>query len=143
MTIPYYILSVVPSLKHDENAENLISVITTTYAGEKFKFIITPPESFTSYEKLVMPFDKTTWIVLLVTFLIAFFIILMVNRLPKKRNVVYGVNVQMPGYNIVSVFFGIGQTQLPSTNFPRFILIFSSFFVSYFAPLIKVFSTNS
>lgn len=98
--------------------------LTTTYSEEQFKFVITPPDSYTSYEKLLMPFDKTTWIFLMITFLCAFITILYINRLSRNaQNLIYGENVKMPGYNVVSIFFGMGQTQLPVANVPRFILM--------------------
>lgn len=98
--------------------------LTTSFYEEQFKFIIPPPESYTSYKKLTMPFDTTTWIILLVTFLVAFITIVIVNRLSTSAQIlVYDVNVKMPGYNVVSIFFGIGQTQLPSSNHPRIILM--------------------
>lgn len=97
---------------------------TTTFAEEQFKFVITPPKCYNSYEKLLMPFDRTTWILLILTFIIAFIIITIVNQSPKKiQNIVYGEKVQSPGYNIVSIFFGIGQVRLPDSNFPRIILM--------------------
>lgn len=94
------------------------------FREENFRFIITPPDSYDSYDKLIMPFDLTTWVLLLATFLFAFIVIMIVNNLPRDiRNVVVGTNVQMPGFNIVSVFFGMGQTQLPTAVFSRFILM--------------------
>lgn len=98
--------------------------LTPTFLRESLQFIITPGEPYTSYEKTVKPFDRTTWFLLIGTFSFSFSIVFIVNRMPRRIQViVYGLNVQMPGYNIVSIFFGIGQTQLPSAIFPRCILI--------------------
>lgn len=107
--------------------------LTTTYSEEKFQFIITPAESYSSYEKLTMPFDKTTWICLILTFLGAFVTIKTVNLLPNVvQHLVFGSNVKMPSYNVVSIFFGIGQTQIPAANFPRTILMFFIIFCLIF-----------
>lgn len=106
---------------------------TPIYIRQSYKFIITPSESYDSYDKITMPFDKTTWIFLIVTFMLAIVIIIILNHTRKHIQVtVYGEGVQMPVYNIISIFFGIGQTVLPSANFPRFILVLFIFFCLIF-----------
>lgn len=121
---PCQTIQIEPSLKlSTEHFSPPFSIETTAFSEEKFGFIITPPNSYGSYEKILMPFDLITWILLFSTFLLAFVTIMIVNNFPcELQNVVYGVNVQMPSYNVVSIFFGIGQTQLPENNFPRIIL---------------------
>ncbi|CAG9806618.1 unnamed protein product [Chironomus riparius] len=103
--------------------------VTTTFSQIDMIFMITPSQKYTNFEKMVMPFDCLTWIFLFTTFFAAFFVIFFVNRLSMKYQVIlYGEGVKMPAFNIVGTFFGIGQTRLPMSNFPRMILIFFVYF---------------
>ncbi|KAG5671926.1 hypothetical protein PVAND_002094 [Polypedilum vanderplanki] len=98
--------------------------VTTTYTEETYRLIITPPGSLSSYEKLVMPFDKVTWILLSLTFLITFIVIKVVHRKSKKiQNIIFGEKVCAPAYNVVGILFGIPQPSLPKNSFARFILM--------------------
>lgn len=111
-------------LKRSFSEENWSEHVTSPYKHECFRIIIPPPESYTSYEKLLLPFDVITWILFLLNFLFAFQIILIVNFMPKWiQNLIYGENVRMPSLNVVRAFFGIGQTRLPKKYFPRVLLI--------------------
>lgn len=82
-----------------------------------------PPEPYTNYEKMVLPFDDTTWLYLGITFGFAFVTIFIINLLPSFiKETVYGKEVKMPSFNVVGTFFGIGLTRLPGNNFARIIL---------------------
>lgn len=95
--------------------------------------LVTPAEAYTPYEKLFLPFDVQTWILLSVTFVITFLVILIINRLSKStQQIVYGHRVKNPFMNVVSIFFGISQTRLPIESFPRFILVLFIFFCLIF-----------
>jgi hypothetical protein len=99
--------------------------ITSVFNHVHWNLISTPSEKYTNYEKMVMPFDDDTWYYLFITFGVAFFVVFIVNKMPKKyQDLIFGSGVKMPAYNIVGTFFGIGQTTLPKANFPRIILIF-------------------
>jgi hypothetical protein len=109
------------------------SHLTSTYTEEIYRLVITPSDSYTSYEKLAMPFDKTTWVLLGLTFGAAFAVTVIVNKQSRWiQDIVYGKNVRMPGYNIVSIFFGIGQSKVPMSNFPRIILLLFIWFCLIF-----------
>lgn len=87
-------------------------------------FLVTPGELYTSYEKLVLPFDYWTWFFLLLSFLIAFTAINCINRLPKFfRTKIYGENVKNPALNVVSTFFGSTQKKIPIGGVARFLLV--------------------
>jgi hypothetical protein len=97
---------------------------TYPYERDELVVIIPPGKLYTNYEKLYLPFDFTTWWFLIATFSGAFLLILIVNLMPQIiKDMFYGENVNMPAWNVVSAFFGIGQTRLPSGNFARFILM--------------------
>jgi hypothetical protein len=98
---------------------------TAAVASKPFTMMITRGEPFSPWEKLLLPFDRTTWWMLVMTFGIAFSVILLVNRAPKKLQIViYGRAVTTPAYNVVGTFFGVSQSRLPQTNFPRMVLMF-------------------
>jgi hypothetical protein len=93
---------------------------TQSFRFTEFYYLVSPNDFYTNYEKLLMPFDLATWVLLWMTFGFTFVVIFIVNKMPKKfRVAVYGDRVNMPTYNAVGVFFGIGQTKLPKENFSR------------------------
>lgn len=102
-----------------------------------FQIMITamysPPMPYTNYEKMILPFDAPTWFFLCLTFGLAFLSIFLMNLLPSSwRDIVYGKNVNMPSFNVIGTFFGIGQTKLPDNNFGRIILMSFIFFCLIF-----------
>lgn len=85
---------------------------------------VSPPQLYTDYEKMILPFDEETWIYLIIVFGGAFFGIFLINHLSKNvKDIVYGRNVKMPSFNVLGTLFGIGQTKLPENNFGRIILM--------------------
>jgi hypothetical protein len=109
-----------------ENIHQLVEQksIVPYYSSEKLVFVITPTPLYTNYEKLFMPFDFITWILILFVFAIAFLVILIVNSTSKSIQIlVYGKDIKVPSYNVVGTFFGAGQIKIPEANFPRIILM--------------------
>jgi hypothetical protein len=103
--------------------------MTTTFFDAEFGIFVTPSEFYTNFEKLLLPFDTTTWILLLVTFLVISGVIFLMKFIPKKiKKIFIGSGNKTPGFNVVRIFFGIGQTRLPDESILRFILIFFVFF---------------
>lgn len=89
-----------------------------------FIFMVSAPEPYTNYEKMLLPFDTLTWYYLLGVFCAAFIGIFFLNLTPAYfRDLVYGRNVNMPSFNVIGTLFGIGQTKLPDNNFGRIILM--------------------
>ncbi|KAG5668377.1 hypothetical protein PVAND_016317 [Polypedilum vanderplanki] len=81
-------------------------------------------ELYTPYEKLLLPFDFDTWMLLIFTFTSALSIIFIINRLTKPiQQIVFGKKVQTPSLNVIGTFFGIGQLREPENNFGRLLLI--------------------
>ncbi|XP_070490016.1 uncharacterized protein [Chironomus tepperi] len=97
---------------------------TTLFYEETVSFMLTPPEPYTAYEKLFLPFDAATWILFVVIFIYAFLSVLVINLLSKgAQDVVYGTNVKTPYFNVIGTFFGVSQLKLPEANFPRILLM--------------------
>lgn len=81
-------------------------------------------EIYDSYEKLILPFDTETWILLGISFAIGVFIILFVKiRHINWKNIVFGSFVETPIFNMVIAFFGQSQNVLPGLNFARYLMI--------------------
>ena len=107
---------------HFELANPMLRM-TNAFTDFKCHVYVTPADAYTPYEKLLLPFDTETWILLLVTFAMTILIILIINRLSKRmQDVVYGRQIETPIWNVTSIFFGVSQTKLPTENFSRFIL---------------------
>ena len=84
--------------------------------------VVPPGELFTSWEKLLMPFDRPTWMMNGIVFAVAFVSILFV-KLSKSTSVhefIIGSNVTTPSLNVIAIFMGIGQILLPKRNVSRF-----------------------
>ena len=88
-------------------------------------FIVPPGESFTSWEKLFLPFDDATWMWLGITFAIAFLVIIFIKltRSTSMYDFVIGSNVATPYLNVIGIFMGIGQIRLPQRNISRFLFM--------------------
>ncbi|CAG9810325.1 unnamed protein product [Chironomus riparius] len=107
--------------------------ISNAVVNTKTFMFVTPADKYTAYEKFVLPFDSLTWILLGTTFMLTFMSIMMINLTSKAtRNLVYGHKVTNPIWNVISIFFGISQTKLPTKNFSRFILVLFIFFCLIF-----------
>ena len=102
---------------------------TLTFFENRVKLLVTPGEPYNIYEKLLLPFDEATWICLMITFLIAFFTVFVINLFSEKvRELFYGKGVRTPTLNIMSTFYGISLNVVPQRNFPRILLmVFISF----------------
>lgn len=97
--------------------------VTTVFAQFNDIIIITPGELYTPYEKMILPFDKMTWIFLIVTFTVTFTIILFCNLLSKRiQHVLFGINAT-PMLNVLRIFFGLALVKLPTRNFSRILIM--------------------
>jgi len=91
---------------------------------KSYKFIIPPGELYSGWEKLVLPFDIPTWILVAITFAAGLLTIQVIYRFPMfVRNFVFGRDVSTPTLNIFIAFYGLGQFVLPGRNFARFLLM--------------------
>lgn len=98
--------------------------ITSTFTESVDSIIISPAESYSSYEKIFLPFDATTWWMIAMIFMSAFTVIFTVNFMSKsKKFLFYGQNTKMPALNVARIFFGVAQARTPRESFPRIILL--------------------
>ena len=84
-----------------------------------------PGEVYTSWEKLLLPFDWQTWICLGLIFAVAFLVILLikVSKASSMYDLVIGSNVTTPSLNVVAIFMGMSQVLRPQRNVARFMLM--------------------
>jgi hypothetical protein len=94
------------------------------YMSFSERFYIPQSKEYSGYEKLLFPFDRYTWNMIMFVFAAAFVTIFIVNRLTTNiRNLVFGENVEHPATNVMGHFFGLGQIVLPRKSFARFLVM--------------------
>lgn len=99
--------------------------VITRVARDFELFIAIPPgEEYSSYEKLLLPFDEATWMWITITFTSAFAVIFVMKFVRLDiASLVIGKSVTTPALNVFRVFFGISQVQCPGRNFARYHLM--------------------
>ncbi|KAG5668781.1 hypothetical protein PVAND_016707 [Polypedilum vanderplanki] len=96
-------------------------------------YLVTQNDLYTNYEKLLMPFDLITWILLTIVLFLTFCIIFVSYLCPRKfQMLVFGEGIRNPSYNALGVIFGIGQLRLPHKFFNRVILLIFLWFCLIF-----------
>jgi hypothetical protein len=130
----YNIIEQYPIVKFKLNAfYHEIGSLTKLYFDSNFLLAATPSEFYSDYEKLWLPFDDFTWILLLLTFLAAFLVIFVAKYVTNSvKSLIIGREVLTPALNVLQVFFGISQMKLPAASVPRFILMMFIFFCLIF-----------
>lgn len=103
--------------------------VTSAFQNAKMYLVLSPPQKYSNWEKVLLPFDETTWMLILITFGTALSLTFIANNLPRKlHDKLFGFGVQVRAYNILGTFFGIGQLNLPLEIYARIILISFVFF---------------
>lgn len=94
-----------------------------------FTFVVTRGLPYTPMEKFLLPFDDSTWILVLLITFIAYIVILIVSHLSiNTQHFVFGRRIRYPYFNVLQTFFGVSLSRLPGRNFARF---FMTAFVLY------------
>ncbi|KAG5668094.1 hypothetical protein PVAND_016049 [Polypedilum vanderplanki] len=107
--------------------------MSETLGTTDFYYLVTLNDLYTNYEKLLMPFDFSTWILLTIVLLLTFGVIFISYLCPRKiQKLVFGEGVQNPAYNALGVIFGIGQLRLPHESVNRMILLIFLWFCLIF-----------
>jgi hypothetical protein len=133
------------------NRKELYYQYSEPYGVFEFYYLVTENDLYTNYEKLLFPFDVTTWILLLITHGLTFGCIFGLHLCPRWiRQIVFGRGEQImkkkhflnntlkfsginrPAFNALGIFFGISQFRLPRESFCRFILLLFIWFCLMF-----------
>ncbi|KAG5679497.1 hypothetical protein PVAND_009061 [Polypedilum vanderplanki] len=89
-----------------------------------FYFLVSYNDLYTNYEKLIFPFDYTTWILIFLTYGLTFGSIIVLRYCPRwLKKKFFGEGINNPAYNALGIFFGISQMRLPNESFCRSILL--------------------
>ena len=120
MTNDSYDLKIGPRMLYGFDNPSSYSIYSTADVA-----IVPPGEPFTSWEKLLMPFDWMTWMWLGIVFAVAFLVIFLIqlSKSTSMYDIVIGLNVMTPSLNVVAIFMGIGQILLPHRNVSRFMFM--------------------
>lgn len=101
-----------------------LSIFTPPLRYAYLTFVVSPGQQYTPFEKLILPFDETTWILIIVTFVIGYLTILIVYQFSKNvRDAVFGENIRDPSLGLAQIFFGIGLIRTPGKFFSRFLFM--------------------
>jgi len=85
---------------------------------------IPPGESLSSFEKLFRPFQNVVWIFLLVTFASGFIVIALISQQREEvKAFIFGASNRTPYLNMITIFVGGSQHNLPKRNFARSLLM--------------------
>ncbi|KAG5671309.1 hypothetical protein PVAND_001514 [Polypedilum vanderplanki] len=112
---------------------NLDFCYTLPFTDVEYFYLISYNDLYNNYEKLLFPFDATTWLLLLLTFGLTFITILVLRFASQYiRTIIYGKGVKTPGFNAIIIFFGISQIKLPNESICRFVLLLFIWFCLIF-----------
>lgn len=97
--------------------------MTNYFVSQRTYIVVTPDKPYTSFEKFLLTFDKSTWILLIVVVFATFFTILILNRSSlRAQDFVDRHRINNPFFRTISILFGIPQAHFPVQNFTRIIL---------------------
>jgi hypothetical protein len=87
--------------------------------------VVPPGKAFTSFEKLLLPYDLDVWKLFALTFVIAFGVIFVLNgfRNFSVANFIFGDRATTPALNVFAIFMGITLTAIPKRSISRFLLM--------------------
>jgi hypothetical protein len=97
-----------------------------TYVTEMHprKIYIPPGEVYGDYEKMLLPFDTSTWIAIVLTTVVSIVTILVIKLKPVIiQNIIFGENNRSPFMNFISILLNGSQVTNMSGNAPRIFLL--------------------
>jgi hypothetical protein len=121
-------LRIYPSMfRHIRGFLGMITTPPIKY--DYFTFMVSRGVQYTPFEKLLLPFDLPTWIMVIITFAIGFLTILILYQCPRNvQQFVFGTYNEFPSLSLTQIFFGIGLIRTPNRNFARYLfMIFSMY----------------
>ncbi|KAG5669524.1 hypothetical protein PVAND_017411 [Polypedilum vanderplanki] len=117
----YFFLTKLQSAEIDDNSTRYYW--SQPYMSIDYYFLVTENDFYTNYEKLFMPFDETTWILLSITILLTFIITFGSHYCPQWiRIIIFGLGIKDSAYRALGMMFGISQIKLPQKTVNRFAL---------------------
>lgn len=93
-------------------------------SSERGVYIVPPGKPLTQLEKLLLPFDRQTWIGIVATLTAAFVTIQVVSFTSKRLKYrSFGQAVGSPTMNLLNVFLCGNQTKVPKASTARFVFL--------------------
>lgn len=106
------------------NFNYIVSHLTTPLSCYEFTFVVTRGAKYSQFEKLTLPFDFITWVLISILFVVGFVTIFVFYRLSMElQEIVFGNRSFNPSLNLIMIFFGFGLIHVPSRNFARFLFL--------------------
>jgi hypothetical protein len=105
---------------------NQIAGESNTYVNEinTRKIFIPPGELYGEYEKMLLPFDTTTWIAIVVMIVASILTVLAIKlKDPLIQAVIFGRNNRSPLMNFINIVLNGGQHTTLIENAPRILLL--------------------
>ncbi|XP_053699473.1 uncharacterized protein LOC128746451 [Sabethes cyaneus] len=97
--------------------------LTQNYYYSELLVIVSPGESYTSFEKLLLPYSNSLWLAFIGTITASLLTIVVIGRMPLRvQNFVFGHRNRTPSLNLINSLFGGSLFKLPGRNFARFFL---------------------
>lgn len=91
----------------------------------KVRFLVTRGLSYSPSEKMILPFDHHTWILIISSIVIGLVMTTFFAKNLGKQfsRLIFGQSNLEPTFNLVRIIFGIGMMRVPTGNFARFLVI--------------------
>lgn len=95
-----------------------------TYAQSPLIMVVPPGSEFSSFSKLLSPFDDSVWYIVNGMMIIVIFVTFVLKRQSTRvQNFVFGQKNHTPFLNIVNVIVGLPTHRNPGRTFSRWILM--------------------
>jgi hypothetical protein len=120
------------SFEVDENSPQILQYPSWFSSGEcSMDFykspavsMYSPPDPYTNYEKMLLPFDAITWTLMSISFIATFCGAFMIQFLSEsQKKLLISKNGNSNSINVMAIFFGDSQRNMPENNFVRIILM--------------------
>lgn len=97
---------------------------TNPFTTDPVILLVPPGRDFNAFEKIVLPFSFSLWLLIFLCFLVGFSIILTIKlRFTTAQSFFFGEGVKNPYLNMFNGLLGGTQKIVPKRNFARFILM--------------------
>jgi hypothetical protein len=95
-----------------------------TIQFESRKIFIPPGEVYGDFEKMFLPFDLLTWILISLTIVLSVLAVVVIKFTPLEvQNLVFGRNNRSPLLNLIAIFINGGQDEAVHENAPRMLIL--------------------
>lgn len=98
------------------------------YYYSKLVFLVPPGPYLSSFEVLMLPFENSVWIAILILLLSSYCVVCLLRNYKKQRDFLTGRNNEDAGFNVIGILLRHSVVRSPFGNFARFLLILYIFY---------------